>query len=618
MHQHKSRKHGAGEKREFFRKYSPIGSSLDLLKDVHKVSTLTSIDDVQHFVLDPTGRAAHYWSGIVSLAVVYYMWSSTYRWAFCPTDQTNGLPQSLWLCLDALFYVAYFVDALVQMRTSFLKDGILQSDVEVLYHHYVGTSLFWLDVLSILPFDIAYMVLYLRPAPAPFHAPKLLKYYRLRQFSDRTETRSHLPNLSRAFFVVHNLLVVIHWNACLYFLISKHVGFGEDRWVYPAWNTTESSEWGSVSRQYIYSFYWSALTLTTIGELPEPQSNGEYLFVTVDFLVGVLMFAALVGDIGAIIENMQKTRMKFQTKMDNIKRYMNTTKVPSYLQERVIKWFDYLWSHGHTISDDQQTLSALPDKLKAEIGMHVHFETLKKVEFFQECEGGLLWELVLRLRTQVYSPGEYVCRKGDVGREMYIVNRGRLEVLAEENAAVLKELVVGEYFGEISILNLGQSQHRRTAFVRSVGYSDLLCLTQADLMDVLQDYPQTLNKLKVRGTSILRKDSDATTEKDNTAKVRSAPHEDLLLGAKGEAQETQEAQEAQDPPLQLFSLADQVVTMHGRIAKLESTLELLLLEMRKINRPAVSAVPEEPKPKDRMSSIAAPIVKVSRKISSIF
>ena len=188
-------------------------------------------------------------------------------------------------------------------------------------------------------------------------------------------------------------------------------------------------------------------------------------------------------------------------------------------------------------------------------------------------------------------------------------------MLAEENAAVLKELVVGEYFGEISILNLGQSQHRRTAFVRSVGYSDLLCLTQADLMDVLQDYPQTLNKLKVRGTSILRKDSDATTEKDNTATVRSAPHEDLLLGAKGEAQQTQEAQ---DPPLQLFSLADQVVTMHGRIAKLESTLELLLLEMRKINRPAVSAVPEEPKPKDRMSSIAAPIVKVSRKISSIF
>lgn len=606
MYQYKGRKYGGGEKREFFRKHSPIGSSLDLLKEVHKVRPVKSADDAHQLVLDPTGRAAHYWSGIVSVAVVYYMWSSTYRWAFSSDDPSKGLSQQLWLCLDTFCYALYFADVLAQIRTSFLKDGILQTDLEVLYHHYIGTPSFWLDVLAILPFDVAYMVLYRCPAPPLFHAPKFLKYYRLRQFSDRTETRTHMPNFCRTAFVVHNLLVMIHWNACLYFLISKHIGFGSDRWVYPAWNTTESSEWGTVSRQYIYSFYWSALTLTTIGELPEPQSNGEYLFVTVDFLVGVLMFASLVGNIGAIIENMQKTRMKFQSKMDSIKSYMNVTRVPSYLQERVIKWFDYLWSHGHTISDDQQVLSALPDKLKAEIGMHVHFETLKKVEFFQECEGGLLWELVLRLRTQVYSPGEYVCRKGDVGREMYIVNRGRLEVLADENKAALKELVPGEYFGEISILNLGQSQHRRTAFVRSVGYSDLLCLTQADLMDVLQDYPQTLQKLKVRGTSILRKDSDATAAKDNEGEAPSTPP--LYEGK-------EEAQEAQDPPLQLLSLADQVVTMHSRIAKLEDTLGQLLVEVRKSRTESTA---EQPKPNRNMSSITAPIVKVSRKLSSIF
>ena len=612
MLQNKNRKPGVREKREFFRKYSPIGSSFDLLKDVHKVPTFKHAEDANRFVLDPTGRAAHYWSGAVSLGVVYFMWSTTYRWAFS-RDPDSGVPQQIWLCLDAVFYMVYLADILVQMRTSFLKDGILQSDLKVLYQHYVTTSNFWLDVLAILPFDVLYVFLFRGSALPLLHSLKLLKYYRLRQFSDRAETRSHLPNLCRTFFVVHNLLVVIHWNACLYFLISKHVGFGADRWVYPSWNTTENSEWGSASRQYIYSFYWSTLTLTTIGELPEPQSNEEYLFVTVDFLVGVLMFATLVGDIGAIIENMQKTRMKFQNKMDSIKRYMNITKVPSYLQERVIKWFDYLWSHGHTISDDQQTLSALPDKLKAEIGMHVHFETLRKVEFFQECEGGLLWELVLRLRTQVYSPGEYVCRKGDVGREMYIVNRGRLEVLADENKAALKELEPGEYFGEISILNLGQSQHRRTAFVRSVGYSDLLCLTQVDLMDVLQDYPQTLNKLKAHGTSILRKDSKLTGKDDTATEVG----EDLL-GEKGDVSEEQEQEghEEQDPPLQLFSLADQVVTMHSRITKLESTLEQLLLEVRKSQRPESEV--ERPNPKQSMTSIPAPIIRVSRKISSIF
>lgn len=45
-------------------------------------------------------------------------------------------------------------------------------------------------------------------------------------------------------------------------------------------------------------------------------------------------------------------------------------------------------------------------------------ETLKKVHVFQDCESGLLEELVTKLTLQIYSPGDYVCRKGDVGHEV--------------------------------------------------------------------------------------------------------------------------------------------------------------------------------------------------------
>jgi hypothetical protein len=42
----------------------------------------------------------------------------------------------------------------------------------------------------------------------------------------------------------------------------------------------------------------------------------------------------------------------------------------------------------------------------------VHLDTLRRVEIFQNTEAGFLCELVLRLRPVLFSPGDYICRKG--------------------------------------------------------------------------------------------------------------------------------------------------------------------------------------------------------------
>lgn len=114
--------------------------------------------------------------------------------------------------------------------------------------------------------------------------------------------------------------------------------------------------------------------------------------------------------------------------------------------------------------------------MKAEIAIHVHLETLKRVEIFQNTEAGFLCALVLRLKPVLFSPQDYVCRKGEVGKEMYIVNRGKLQVVADDGKTVLATLKVGSYFGEVAILTSKNS--KRTASVRSVGYSDLFCLNK--------------------------------------------------------------------------------------------------------------------------------------------
>lgn len=86
-------------------------------------------------------------------------------------------------------------------------------------------------------------------------------------------------------------------------------------------NLTE--RWQSIFTQYTYSFYWSTLILTTIGETPKPVRDGEFIFITIDFLAGVLIFATVVGNVGAMISNMNAQKTAFQSQMDSVKRFAN-------------------------------------------------------------------------------------------------------------------------------------------------------------------------------------------------------------------------------------------------------------------------------------------------------
>lgn len=377
------------------------------------------------------------------------------------------------------------------------------TDANRLWKHYTKTLHFKLDMLSLVPTDLAYFKLGMNYPELRFN--RLLKLPRLFEFFDRTETRTNYPNMFRIGNLVLYILIIIHWNACIYFAISKFIGFGTDSWVYP---NISNPEYGRLSRKYIYSLYWSTLTLTTIGETPPPVKDEEYLFVVIDFLVGVLIFATIVGNVGSMISNMNASRAEFQAKIDSIKQYMQFRKVTKDLETRVIRWFDYLWANKKTV-DEKEVLKSLPDKLKAEIAINVHLDTLRKVRIFQDCEAGLLVELVLKLRPAVFSPGDYICKKGDIGREMYIIKEGKLAVVAEDGITQFVVLSDGSYFGEISILNIkgSKSGNRRTANIRSIGYSDLFCLSKDDLMEALTEYPEAKKALEEKGRQILMKDN---------------------------------------------------------------------------------------------------------------
>ena len=45
-----------------------------------------------------------------------------------------------------------------------------------------------------------------------------------------------------------------------------------------------------------------------------------------------------------------------------------------------------------------------------------------------------------------------MCRKGDVGKEMYIIKRGKLDVVADDGVKVFVTLGEGVVFGELRLV----------------------------------------------------------------------------------------------------------------------------------------------------------------------
>ncbi|XP_073948546.1 cyclic nucleotide-gated ion channel-like isoform X5 [Choristoneura fumiferana] len=482
---------------------------------------------VPRTVVNPDENFYFYWLWVITACVLYNLWTLIVRQSF---PELQIMFHYFWLACDGISDAVFALDLVVQLRTGYLEQGLMVYDSRKLAKHYLASRPFLLDIVSLTPLDLLQLKIGVNPI---IRFPRFFKVYRAVSCYYIVESRTVYPNFWRVINLIHILLILAHWFGCFYFLLSEAEGFQGD-WVYPH----RPGDYATLTRKYLGSLYWSTLTLTTIGDLPTPETNADthggpkflprrglksrllqfksnrgYVFTIVSYLIGVFIFATIVGQVGNVITNRNANRLEFERLLDGAKTYMRHHKVPGGMKRRVLRWYDYSWSRGRIQGggDINTALGLLPDKLKTELALHVNLSVLKKVTIFQECQPEFLHDLVLKMKAYIFTPGDSICRKGEVAREMFIIADGILEVISE-TGRVLTTMKAGDFFGEIGILNL-DGLNKRTADVRSVGYSELFSLSREDVLAAMKDYPEAQDILQTLGRKRLQEVKSMSRQK---------------------------------------------------------------------------------------------------------
>ncbi|XP_053269040.1 cyclic nucleotide-gated cation channel beta-3 [Pleuronectes platessa] len=463
-----------------------------------------SMDSVVGQTIDPfTDRRYIAWLSLVTLAFNYNTWFITARLCF-PYHTATAIP--FWFALDLLADLIYLIDSILfQSRKQFVKGGDIIKDREMTKKNYRESERFKIDMLCLIPFDLLYLQFGFKSI---FRVNRLLKADTFFEFSDRLESLMAKAYIWRVIRTIGYLLFMLHLNACCYYVASEYQGIGQTKWVY-----------SGLGSAYLRCYYHAVRSLINIGGLSEPHTVFEITFQMTNFFTGVFVFSSLIGQMRDVIGAATAGQTYFRGSMDNTVDYMVNNRIPTMVQNRVRTWYTYTWD-AQGMLDESELLDKMPLVMRTAIAVDINLTTFQKIELFKGCDQQMLVDMLLRLKSIVYLPGDFVVKKGDIGKEMYIIKGGAVQVVGgPDNSIVFVTLKAGCVFGEISLLQSSKDGgNRRTANVKAYGFANLFVLEKKDLFDILVHYPESQKVLARKGRKLMKAKGPAAAKVDEEKK----------------------------------------------------------------------------------------------------
>jgi small-conductance mechanosensitive channel/CRP-like cAMP-binding protein len=133
--------------------------------------------------------------------------------------------------------------------------------------------------------------------------------------------------------------------------------------------------------------------------------------------------------------------------------------------------------------------SASEDARHAQEQRQSHRQALQALDLLAALPAEHLDRLAELVHTRLFAAGETIFHQGDVGDELFIIQRGEVAICVDSSRGALVELTrlgPGKFFGEMSIL----TDSRRHATVRALAECELLVVQKQALQQILERSPR--------------------------------------------------------------------------------------------------------------------------------